>query len=78
MSETAAEGAMLVSERLRGKIEKMKIYTSEGNLSISVSMGLASLDRGFDETHTLDSLIKSADTALYAAKEAGQNCVKKG
>ena len=78
MSETSAEGAMLVSERLRGKIEKMEVNTSEGSLSITVSMGLASLDRGFDESHTLDTMIKSADAALYAAKEAGRNCVKKG
>ena len=78
MPETASEGAMLASERLRDKIEKMKIDTSEGGLSITVSMGLASLERGFDATHTLDTLIKSADTALYAAKAAGRNCVKKG
>jgi diguanylate cyclase (GGDEF)-like protein/PAS domain S-box-containing protein len=78
MPETAAEGAMLASERLRGKIEEMKINTSAGSLSITVSMGLAGLDRGFDETHTLDMLIKSADKALYAAKDAGRNCVKKG
>jgi diguanylate cyclase (GGDEF)-like protein/PAS domain S-box-containing protein len=78
MPETAAEGAMLASERLRDKIEKMRINTSEGGLSITVSMGLASLERGFDEKNTLDTLIKSADMALYAAKDAGRNCVRKG
>ena len=77
MPETPAEGAMLASERLRDKIEKMKITTTDGNLSITVSMGLASLERGFDETSTLDTLIKCADTALYAAKAAGRNCVRK-
>jgi diguanylate cyclase (GGDEF)-like protein/PAS domain S-box-containing protein len=77
MPETTTEGAMLASERLREKIEKMKINTPEGNLSITVSMGLTSLDRGFDETHTLDALIKSADKALYAAKDAGRNCLRK-
>jgi len=77
MPETPAEGAMLASERLRDRIEKMKIATPDGNLSITVSMGLASLERGFDETSSLDSLIKCADTALYAAKAAGRNCVRK-
>ena len=76
MPETPSEGAMQASERLRKKIENLKINTSEGSLSITVSMGLACLERGFDETHTLDTLIKSADTALYAAKDAGRNCLK--
>jgi len=78
MPETASEGAMLASERLRKKIENLIITTSNGSISITVSMGLASLDRGFDETHTVDSLIKCADMALYAAKAAGRNCIKKG
>ena len=77
MPETASEGAMLASERLRINIEKMKINTAKGSLSVTVSMGLASLERGFDKTHTLDTLIKSADQALYSAKAAGRNCVKK-
>jgi diguanylate cyclase (GGDEF)-like protein len=78
MPETPSEGAMLASERLREKIDNLKTNTPEGSLSITVSMGLASLERGFDETHTVDTLIKSADTALYAAKAAGRNCVKFG
>jgi len=76
MPETNQAGAMKAAERLREKIEKMKIRTPQGNLSITVSMGVASFERGFDETKTLDILVKSADTALYAAKAAGRNCVR--
>ena len=76
MPETTGAGAMLASERLREKIEEMKINTPAGKLSITVSMGLTSLERGFDETQTLDTLIKSADDALYAAKDAGRNCIR--
>jgi two-component system cell cycle response regulator len=78
MPETAIDGAKQASERLRNEIENMKINTPEGNLSITVSMGLACLERGFDESNTLDSLIKSADKALYAAKANGRNCVRVG
>ena len=78
MPETSAAGALKASERLRTKIEKMKINTPAGKLSITVSMGLTSLERGFDEKETLDSLIKCADKALYAAKAAGRNCVRAG
>jgi len=78
MPETAKEGARLASSRLLSKIEKMKVKTKEGNLSITVSMGLASLERGFDDTVTLDGLVKSADDALYAAKNDGRNCIREG
>jgi two-component system, cell cycle response regulator len=78
MPETASKGALIASERLRAEIEKMKINTADGKLSITVSMGLATLKRGFDNTHTLDTLVKSADKALYAAKAAGRNCVRTG
>jgi two-component system, cell cycle response regulator len=78
MPETGSEGAFKASERLRAKIEKMKINTPAGKLSITVSMGLTSLERGFDQRETLDSLIKYADKALYAAKADGRNCLRAG
>ncbi len=76
MPETAGKGGLLASERLRTKIEKMNIHTTAGNLSVTVSMGLASLERGFDANQTLDNVIRRADKALYAAKAAGRNCVR--
>ncbi len=76
MPETDLQGAMIASERIRNEIEKMRIKNPLGDLSITVSMGVATLPRGFDETQTLDTLVKAADTALYAAKEGGRNCVK--
>jgi diguanylate cyclase (GGDEF)-like protein/PAS domain S-box-containing protein len=76
MPETDREGAMIAAERLRSKVERLKIHTSAGNLSITVSMGIGNLERGFDSSKTLDGLVKSADTALYAAKAAGRNCVR--
>jgi diguanylate cyclase len=47
-------------------------------LSITVSVGLVSLEKDFDETNTLDTLISRADKALYSAKAAGRNCVRTG
>ena len=76
MPETGQERAKLASERLRSKIEKMKIDTAEGKLSITVSIGLVCLERGFAQTQTLNVLIGRADNALYAAKAAGRNCVR--
>jgi two-component system, cell cycle response regulator len=76
MPETDLNGALRASERLREKIEKMKIVVAGRNLSITMSMGVASFERGFDQSKTLDLLVKEADTALYAAKAAGRNCVQ--
>ena len=76
MPETGAEGIMQTAERLRVKIENMKIATIEGKLSITVSMGAISLAPGLSKTPTLDELIKRADQALYLAKAAGRNCIK--
>lgn len=76
MPETGAEGIMQTAERLRVKIENMKIATVEGKLSISVSMGAVSQVPGLSRAPTLDELIKHADQALYSAKAAGRNCIK--
>jgi two-component system cell cycle response regulator len=76
MPETAADGVLLAAQRLRAKIKKMVIETSEGKLSVTASIGLASLEKGFDKQKLLDILIKHADEALYAAKASGRDCVK--
>jgi two-component system, cell cycle response regulator len=78
MPETAEAGGQRAAERLRGAIAAMKVPTQAGKLSITVSIGATSFPKGFDETHTLDGLIKQADVALYAAKDAGRNCVRVG
>ena len=78
MPETKAGAALQAAERLRRKIKSMNIVTTEGKLSITVSMGAVSIDFSFCETPTLDDLIRQADQALYAAKSAGRNCVKAG
>jgi diguanylate cyclase (GGDEF)-like protein len=76
MPETAADGVLQAAERLLAKVRKMVIDTSEGNLSVTISIGLASLEGDFDQLKTLDILIKRADQALYAAKAAGRDCVR--
>ena len=76
MPETGRDGAKEASERLHKSIEEMNIDTPEGKLAITVSMGLTSLESGFDETQTLDMLIKRADKALFTAKKAGRNCIR--
>ncbi len=78
LPETIADGGLQAAERLRQRIEKMKIASIKTKLLVTVSMGVASLDSDFNPAQTLDMLIKRADQALYAAKSAGRNCVRAG
>jgi diguanylate cyclase (GGDEF)-like protein len=68
---TDTEGAELVAERLRRRMEHRAVRGYAGQLfSITASFGVASFPL-VDE----DELFGAADQALYAAKEAGKNCV---
>ena len=66
------EGAFQVSERLRSSIERSVFNAYDEKVSITISIGVASFPQdGVDE----NSLIESADRALYKAKEQGRNRV---
>jgi diguanylate cyclase (GGDEF)-like protein len=74
MPESNRKVAAAISERLRQAIEKM-ILNLDGNITgITVSIGIAG--RWNDENISIDSLIKYADKALYAAKQNGRNRVE--
>lgn len=65
----------LTAERMRERVEEMKIILPDSSQSIQItaSFGVASLSRGSKES--LDSLIKRADDAMYRAKREGRNRV---
>jgi len=59
-------------ERIRENMEHSIINYEGQEIKITCSIGLAR----FDEKDTLESSIKNADEALYAAKNSGRNQVK--
>ncbi|MEN1680722.1 MAG: diguanylate cyclase [Planctomycetota bacterium] len=67
---TAAADACGLVERLRKAVEKMQVTFEEKSLKVTASFGLAQSE---EEDDTL-KLLKRADEALYAAKDAGRNC----
>ncbi len=73
LPDTGLEGAELVAERLRREIEQSRMMTRAGELAITVSIGVATLN---DDTRTLEHLLKAADIGLYAAKHGGRNRVE--
>jgi diguanylate cyclase (GGDEF)-like protein/PAS domain S-box-containing protein len=77
LPDTEQAGAMIVAERVRSAVERLALPSAEAGESaapirVSVSLGVAQL-RG-DEP--MESLLKRADRALYAAKDLGRNRVQ--
>lgn len=68
--ETDLDGARVVAERLRRCVVEPSIVIGGGNLVITVSVGVAILDK---TCTALDTLLVRADQALYVAKQAGRN-----
>jgi diguanylate cyclase (GGDEF)-like protein/putative nucleotidyltransferase with HDIG domain len=67
LPETMTEGAFLVAERIREKIEQ-KVFS--GRTSLTASLGIASWPT---DGITKEQILVSADKALYTAKGTGRN-----
>ena len=74
LPETSEENALILCERLRKYVETQPIFTDNGPVSITVSIGLAAKEPGRQITST--EMIKWADDALYQAKQNGRNKVQ--
>jgi len=70
------EGAMLVAEQIRKAIQSLVFHCEDGAAGkVTISVGVHSLIPSMNDT--IPDLIAKADNALYAAKEAGRNCVRR-
>lgn len=73
LSDTRAEEALVVADRLRSAVSNITVLSDDGEkihftVSIGISSSLVSQD--------INALIKMSDDALYQAKEGGRNrCV---
>ena len=63
------------AERLRGAIVNKPFDTSEGRITVTCSLGVASTSSGANGD--VESLLRAADAALYRAKANGRNRVEK-
>ncbi|MBI3843832.1 MAG: diguanylate cyclase [Planctomycetes bacterium] len=73
LPEIGREQALAYAERMRSRVEEFakKLEPEYPKVSLSISVGVSTLQPG----GKLEDLIQSADSALYAAKEAGKNRV---
>jgi diguanylate cyclase (GGDEF)-like protein len=74
LPDTDLAGAMIVAEKIRQRVEDMKIENREapGRL-VTISIGVASMTPSGEESPS--SLIAQADKAMYQAKRTGRNRV---
>jgi hemerythrin len=70
---TDREGGMYIAELTRKVVSELRVHTGGEPWHGSVSIGVASRS---PDMESCDELIKAADKCLYAAKEAGKNCVR--
>jgi diguanylate cyclase (GGDEF)-like protein len=72
INRTTAAVAGLVAERIREAFAREAVVVDGATLRCTVSAGVAYVARGGE---SLDSVMRRADEALYAAKRAGRNRV---
>ncbi|MGB0386880.1 MAG: diguanylate cyclase [Ardenticatenaceae bacterium] len=73
LPQTELPAATQVAGRLRESVCKDPIKIKNGEVTVTISLGVARIN---DAIPTLDALLDQADAALFAAKEAGRNQVK--
>lgn len=73
LPETNLSATLEAAERLRACIADQAIETSDGSLSVTISLGVTALSKHIED---LSSFINQADQALLLAKSAGRNCVR--
>lgn len=69
LPETDLDGAAIVAERFRKKIEELSVNIGTKNIQITITLGVSQYDLHLGA----DRSIQQADKALYEGKETGRN-----
>lgn len=73
LPETPLNGAMIIAERIRKKVEDYEFIAQNLSIRLTVSLGVANCPK---HTLTAEGLIKKADAAMYRAKELSKNSIR--
>jgi diguanylate cyclase (GGDEF)-like protein len=74
LPSTDLEGALVLVEQLRAKIEKTSIKVEDVSINITISAGIGTAIADLNQPE--DIILALADKQLYAAKKAGRNNVQ--
>ena len=73
LPDTDTAGAENAAQRLRRRIEQLRIETFGETISVTASIGVALCPEHGDD---VDDVLRAADDAMYEAKRAGRNTVR--
>ncbi|MEA3313373.1 MAG: GGDEF domain-containing protein [Caldisericota bacterium] len=74
MSDTGGPEAVALAERIRKKIEGHLFFCGDIEISVSISLGVSTLNNGdFEYVSDPEELICIADRAMYMVKQNGKN-----
>ncbi len=71
---TNMNNAEILANKLKTIIEKTQFYYKEKKIKVTASFGISSNEGNVE---TVNKLLKLTDEALYDAKRAGRNCIRK-
>jgi len=74
MPETNLQNAMTIAERLRISVTNHPFATDKGDISLTISIGVACKETHSEES--LETVLENADQALLRAKQNGRNKVE--
>lgn len=74
LSHGDLDGAQVQAEKIRAAVERLAVPIDAGTVRVTVSIGVARAERA-DGLDSLSAVLRRADAALYAAKQAGRNRV---
>ena len=69
---TNAQQAYLLAERIRTSVAALRVETNTSPNVVTLSIGIAERIRT-PQDESVDDVIRRADEAMYAAKQAGRN-----
>src|SRR4029079_12312347 len=70
LPSTSLDEAIHAAQKVREAVARVTVNRNNQQIAVTVSGGLATIEAN----ERVESLIQRADSALYAAKEAGRNC----
>jgi diguanylate cyclase (GGDEF)-like protein len=74
LPDTDIDSAMVLAEKFRIEVSEKEFYIGQHSINITVSIGISTcLGNNMTSIQNKDDLIKTADYALYQAKEMGRN-----